>query len=251
MQIIQTDRTALYDDYKNIILKRDRIKKEAFEYQQQYLRVFGNLHKLEFKLQIDCIALKKKIEFCTQCVNHNKEIFMTELNQYIDHIMEEYYEDLKNLEEDVNHSKDVTLISREDVKEIKKIYYKIAKLIHPDMHPELFEKEEVKDLWNRALIAYTCNDLKELREIEVLVSVYNSCKVDIKVEDLNEKIEKIKKEIIEIKSRTPYMYKDILENRIKIRELKEKLNESIESLQDYKKQLESIYYSFKVIDLTN
>ena len=83
------------------------------------------------------------------------------------------------------------------------------------------------------------------------MSVYNSCKVDIKVEDLNEKIEKIKKEIIEIKSRTPYMYKDILENRIKIRELKEKLNESIESLQDYKKQLESIYYSFKVIDLTN
>ena len=57
-------------------------------------------------------------------------------------------------------------------KEIKNIYYKIAKLIHPDTNPSLAKDENIKSLWNRTIIAYNCNDLKEIEELEVLVNQY-------------------------------------------------------------------------------
>ena len=60
MEIITTTTDSQFDEYKSLILKRDDLKKKAFQYQEDYYREFGDLLKESFALKVECITLKKK-----------------------------------------------------------------------------------------------------------------------------------------------------------------------------------------------
>lgn len=253
MEIAKTDHSLLLDDYKNLILKRDRIKKESFMIDQEYLRVFGRLIEKNYKLYVECICLKKKIAYCQRCINHDREIIKIELETHIDYIMKVYQEELDTFIEKVNNSHKTEEISTKEAKEIKKIYHKIAKSIHPDMHPELFENPDVKELWKRAMIAYTCNNLEEIKEIEVLVSAINTKEnmPHFELEDLKEKIEKLNKEIDHIISSEPYAYKELLMSQKRIIIHKENIMNEIEEYENYKSDLEDMLRSYNVINVVS
>ena len=253
MEIVKTDHSLLLDDYKNLILKRDRIKKEAFMIDQEYLRVFGRLIEKSYKLHVECICLKKKIAYCQRCVNHNQKIIKSELENHIDYIMKVYQEELDTFIENVNNTHKTEEISTKEAKEIKKIYHKIAKSIHPDMHPELFEDPDIKELWERAMIAYTCNNLEEIREIEILVSTIDTKenKPHFELEDLKKKIEKLNKEIDKIMNSEPYVYKELLMSQKRVIMHKENIMNEIEEYENYKSDLEDILESYNVIDMVS
>ena len=253
MDIVRTDHSLLLDDYKNLILKRDRIKKEAFMIDQEYLRVFGKLIEKSYRLHVECICLKKKIAYCQKCLNHDKKIIKSELENHIKLIMEVYQKELDTFVNEVNNSQKSEKISARDAKEIKRIYHKIAKSIHPDMHPELFKDPEVKELWERAMIAYTCNNLEEIKEIEVLVSTFDKKeeKPHFEVEDLKEKIEKLNKEINKIMSSEPYVYKDLLVSKKNTMMHKETIMNDIEEYESYKMDLEDVLNSYNVMDMVS
>ena len=110
-------------------------------------------------------------------------------------------------------SSDATEVSAEDLKTIKTMYRGIAKQIHPDIHPELAEVEELQDLWNQVNIAYQCNDLEQLKELDLLISVtlagLSEQKATLDIPDVEEKIKKLEWEIREIRSKDPYQYKNL------------------------------------------
>ena len=253
MEIVKTDHSLLLDDYKNLILKRDHIKKESFMIDQEYLRVFGRLIEKSYKLHVECICLKKKIAYCQKCLNHDKKIIKSELENHINFIMKVYQEELNTFIENVNNSHKTEEISASEAKEIKKIYYRIAKSIHPDMHPELFENPDVKELWERAMIAYTCNNLEEIKEIEVLVSTIDTKEnmPHFELEDLKKKMEKLNKEIDKIMSSEPYIYKDLLMSPKRTMLHKENIMNEIEEYENYKSELEDILHSYNVIDMVS
>ena len=93
------------------------------------------------------------------------------------------------------------------------MYRGIAKQIHPDIHPELAEVEELQDLWNQVNIAYQCNDLEQLKELDLLISVtlagLSEQKAILDIPDIEAKIKKLEWEIREIRS------KDLLKNLIR------------------------------------
>lgn len=145
------------------------------------------------------------------------------------------------LEQLVNNIKNVSnynMVSNEDARKVKKIFYKIAKLIHPDLNPSLIDRDDISNLWHRALFFYNNYDLEELEKIyeasEVIVSNSN---VEINYLDLEEKILKYKNKMMELRKAKPYSLNEYLVDEATIYLHKEKLNKDIESYIKYNEEL--------------
>lgn len=251
MEINKVDLKTEYEEYKKLILRRDRLKKEASSCNVNYYILFGDLITQSFQLQVECISLKKKINYCQNFVNNDKEINEHDLHTYIDSVMQSYNKKLQDLVEDVEISKQAKQISEQEVLEIKHLYYKIAKKIHPDMNPTLFANKKVRELWERTAIAYNCNILSELQDINVLVDELCLENVDYKIEKVDSRIKKLKEEIETIINTFPYKYKFILDDQNEIKERREEIQEEIDEYKEYKQNLEKKLKKFDIKIIIN
>jgi len=249
MEIVKVKNTS-YSRYEEALLRRDNLRKEAEHYHMEYIRVFGDLITQAFEKKIECIRKKKMIAYCQRQVNAGKKISSASLDSFIAREMAQYQEELLSMINDVKAVKDSKRVSASDFEKIKKIYYKLVRMIHPDIHPELADDEQIKDYWQRIVIAYTYNQLKDLEELELLVTSYleeNGQKVtDIEIDDLDDKINAVEEEISNIISTNPYLYKMLLENEEeKLRRKQEYLDE-IASYDIYSAQLDEVLATFEI-----
>ena len=61
-EIIRVKNSA-YSRYEELLLRRDELRKEAFQLERQYVRTFGDLILQVFEKKIECIRKNKTIEF--------------------------------------------------------------------------------------------------------------------------------------------------------------------------------------------
>ena len=233
-----------YARYEEMLLRRDNVKKQAIQYQNDYIRVFGELTVKVFEKKIECIELKKRIEFCQMMVNRGEKINLQVLDSYIQKEMEEFQKNLKQMAAEAEAARNAERISEFDYLKIKKIYRRIVKLIHPDINPVTQDSEVLMDLWQRTVIAYNCNKLKDLEELEVLVAKAMEQidgRIEIEIPDIEEKIEALEKEIKEIESTDPYQYKYILEDPEAVEIRKDELATELREYEEYKMQLQEVY----------
>ena len=118
------------------------------------------------------------------------------------------------------------------------------------MHPELADDETIKDYWQRIMIAYTFNHLKDLEELEMLVTSYlekSGHQVsDLEIADLEDKIAIAEEEISNIISTNPYLYKMLLEDAVEIRRRKQEYLDEIASYEMYSAQLDEVLGTFEI-----
>ncbi len=231
-----------YKEYEELILNRDELQALAESYLNQYIETFGELITTSYAYKVDCIKLKKMISLCQSYLNRGLPIDSAAINYTIEAQMEIYYQQLKSLEREYENTKNSIPISENEVIRIKKLYRKLAKLIHPDLNPELAFDQTIKDLWNRIVVAYNCNNYKELIELEVLVhkalseNGYKDTAVDIP--DIEEKIAELEAEIVMIREQDVLPYKTILEDEEAIEVKKRELEEEVEEYKLYQQQLQ-------------
>ena len=119
--------------------------------------------------------------------------------------------------------------------------------MHPDIHPELVGSEKLQKLWYQVSLAYACNDLKELKEAEVLVASalaeIGGSEINIVIPDLEEKIAALEKEIEKITSTDPWQYQFLLDDPESVEEKKRKLREELKTYQEHSAQLDKILES--------
>ena len=155
----------------------------------------------------------------------------------------ELIEHLHAMQRTYENAKDATEISAADLKTIKAIYRGIAKRIHPDIHPELAEDEELQDLWNQVNVAYQCNDLEQLKELELLISItlagQDEQEIVLNIPDVEEKIKKLEWEIRDIRSRDPYLYKNLFSKPELVQEKHLDLQRQAEEYRQYSAQLDA------------
>ena len=236
-----------YDEYERLLLERDKYRKEAERYMTLYIHEFGEMTAEVFKVKVSCIEKKKTIAFCQMYINRNEMVDMNALDQYIGNEMQQYYQTLKEMAENNELCKKLRTIPEAEVLEIKSIYRRIAKQLHPDLNPLTAGSDELIELWNRVALAYNCNDLKELRELEVLVNkVLNEYGegVEIDIPDIDIEIDELKAEIEKIKTTDPYMYKHIIESDELIIEKKNELGNELAEYTEYEKQLKETLKGF-------
>lgn len=71
-------------------------------------------------------------------------------NEYVTQQMTEYRKQLMDMVSEFNSTKSDAQLSPLDAKEIKAIYSKIARRLHPDMSPVIQEHSEFAELWEQA-----------------------------------------------------------------------------------------------------
>lgn len=243
MEIIKIDPAGDYERYENLILQKNQYEKDGFYYEMDYDRIFGELLTKSFELKIDCIALKKKIALFIQAQNQGRKITEEDIRNFMEQYMRAYQDQLKELQKKCEEAKKCKMISSFAVAECKTIYRRLARKLHPDMHPEVMQDDGLLDLFTRIMVAYECNDLKELQRLEVLANRAMeergmSGEAEIYIPDIQERIAELEEEIDFIVNNIPYAYKEILENEEAQEEKKKEIREEIEQYLDYKKTLE-------------
>ena len=132
---------------------------------------------------------------------------------------------------------------------IKRLYRKIVKRLHPDVHPNLTEHE--KELWNRAVKAQQEGDYAQLEKIwdelsgmDAPEDVYDDTpegrgKLRELLEKLKVRLRLLELEIDHIKSGFPYNKKAFLEDPIAVEEVRRGIQSKIDHVREMNRQLEA------------
>lgn len=236
--------------YEEVLLRRDGLRKKAEQYQISYFRVFGDLLVDSFTIRVECIRKKKIIAWCQAQVNRGKHIDGAQLDRFIDREMAAYRAELDAM---IRHNKAVResgRVSDYDMHRIKKFYHGLAKLIHPDLHPELESDPQIGEFWNRIVLAYEHNCLADIEELDFQVRKYLKDRgiggAEITVPDIGRKIRQAEEEIERITSTDPYLYRLLLEDAEAVGRKKEELRTEIETYTAYAKQLDEVIERFGI-----
>ena len=240
-------KNSSYARYEELLLKRDDVKKKAFQYGMEYNRTFGELILKVFEKKIEGIRKKKTLEYCQTFKNHGKNVDMAGLQTYLERQLAEYEKRLKEMVEENEAAKSTGTVTEAELLQIKRIYRRMVKKIHPDINPLTNTNEELKGLWQRLVIAYECNELKELKETEVLINALMA-KLDmgvmeIEIPDIEVKIAELEEEIERIMNTDPYQYRYLLEDEAAVAEKKKALQEELKEYEEYSNRLEEMLNS--------
>lgn len=242
-------KNASYERYEELLHKKERLKKEAKEYEIAYNSIFGALNSDVYEARTSCVRKRKAISYCQSIIGMGSRVKRSEMNAFVDKAMQDYEKTLNFLMED-DKKDEKKLNDFQSKKEIKNIYRKLARLIHPDMHNNLDEDEVIQDLWNRTCVAYSCQDLGELQELDVLINNYlasiNQKHEEIEIPNVNEKIFYLNREIDNIIHNNPYQYKFILKDEDSLKRKKEELEKELD---DYIKYGQELDEEMKLYDL--
>lgn len=234
------------EEYSELLVRRDQLQKEADSYLTSYTAEFGELITKNFEIKIECIKRKKMINYCRRRMNRGLTIDAARMNEEIEQEMQLYYVQLKNMIKDTESAKKAENVGQFRFNRAKKIYRRLAKLLHPDINKETMENETLKDLWTRIVKAYRTSNVDELDDLEVLVykemEAIGEEAFACEIEDIEEKIERVERQINDILTTEPYTYRETLCDEEKKEALKTQLEEEYE---DYKKYLETLKETFE------
>ena len=231
-----------YPRYEELLLRKDKLEKEALQWHEEYIRVFGK-HLIDlFEIKVECIRLKKLITLAQAEINKGLTPDMNEINDIVKEQMLSYYEELNILVKDHENAMKAHGIPVYEAMRIKKIYREIAKILHPDINPETAKDPALQELWNRVVIAYKCNHLDEIEELQVLVNqALDERGIDVSkivIPDIQKKILALEEKINKIITTDPYNYKFLLEDNEEVEQRIKDLEEEKKQYNDYKEDLE-------------
>ena len=119
--------------------------------------------------QFKVARLRRQIELAQAYINRGEQPDLAAIECTIE---TEFIAWVTKLEEAASRLQDAEtrlkhLLSPEDDRELKKLYYAIVKRLHPDVNPNVTADQ--RRLWFRAQAAYEHGDLPELRALALLV----------------------------------------------------------------------------------
>ncbi len=243
MDIIKSGNSA-YEEYERLLLKRDAFLKDGESANLAYLQMFGSIQAKIYETKLECVKKKKTIEYIQSFINRGENVDAADMRGFIDREMTSYYAELRRMLKEKKKADEATVSNPYEVKRSKELYRRLAKLLHPDLNPHTDRNNALSELWHRTRIAYACNDVKELAEIEVLVrKVLRDLNIDgarADIPDLKEKTEELKNEIYEITTSEPYTYIALLEDETAVNEKMSGLKAQLDEAKAYLAELEKI-----------
>lgn len=238
---VNTDEQARYEEYEELLVRRDQLFKEAGSYLVAYTAEFGDLITANFELKVECIKKKKTISYCRRRMNRGLAIDTELMQAEIEQEMKLYYVQLQDMINDTENAKKAENVGQYRFSRAKKIYRRLAKLIHPDINKKTMENEKLKELWMRIVKAYRHSNVDELDDLEVLVrkalDELGEEGLELELSDIEERIERVERQINDILTTEPYTYGEILEYEEKKTAYKEQLQAERDDYQQYLENL--------------
>ena len=234
-----------------LVLERDELLYvECKNIEMQYMLKFGTLEHRVFEAQCTMLRMKRKLELIQAKRNRQEKIIMDEIEKTLDGEFEEFQKKLKEQLEKMAAAIDrghAEVLSEKDTKELKRLYRRVVKALHPDLNPGL--SEEKQQLLLRAINAYEHGDLNTLRVIEETISDPVLPEMDENsITSLRQERDRLipllsdlKERIAKIKLQFPYTVKEIVIDEIRVEQyrnqLKTILKQYQESVANYKARI--------------
>ena len=220
-----------YKKYEDLLLKRDQLYKEAGSIYSVYMETFGDLLLQDFEIKVECIKQRKMIAYCLQAVNHGETIDVAQMNEMISHEMAIYEQQLNQMalekaEADKQKKSPVYKVER-----AKRIYRRLAKLIHPDINPAAASIKEISELWELDNLEILVR--KVLRDNGELISGAN-------IDNVDERIARLEEEINTILTTEPYVFYELLSSPERIAARKDEIKKAIEENRKFSEELSMI-----------
>ena len=227
----------LYQEYEELLLRRDQLCKEAGSILTAYTGEFGDMITSNFELKMACIREKKTINYCRRRLNRGLSVDVGTMQTEIEQEMHLYQVQLLEMIRDTEQAKQAKTVDEFRLSRSKKIYRRLAKQIHPDINPETERNETLKELWERVVTAYHKSNVDELEDLEVLVrKTLKELGIEagsVRIDDIEDRIDRLERQINEILSTEPYTYIEILADEAKKEEYRRSLQAEHDDFEEY------------------
>lgn len=217
--------------------------KEATSIRIEYTEKIGQYECEQYELYLQFEELKQKIEMVQAKINREEEIDILAINKKVAHILEAYYEKLNCMQLNVDEMNGYKFGKKVDIDvraEIKRIYRKLMKILHPDvLNVELgFDPM----LWEKVQDAYKRNDIDTLKMIDDIVGETIEASLETRDEtelmDMMSRLElaiaRYQMKMKEIKKKLPFTEVEHLRNNAWVRARQMEIKTSIE---EYKQSI--------------
>ena len=237
-----------------LLLERDELQFVICKnIETEYMLKLGSIEYKAYEAQCAALRLKRKIELIQAKKNRQEKVIISAIEETLDSEFAEYQ---KQLNEQIDRMNDALkrskaeVLSDEDNKELKKLYRKIVKALHPDINPDVSEAQV--QLFDNAVSAYKSGDLETLRIIGEMVgnNPLPEQHKDAMAQLVEEReriqglLKSIRESIDNIKSEYPYTMKDILEDTERTKQKKQELENILEQYNElisiYKSRIEEM-----------
>lgn len=231
-----------YEEYEALVIKKEQYLKDASAYKIEYMKNFGELLSKILASKFECIRLKKTITYCMSKINVGEAVNMSEMEKKIEDEMKSYFIELKEILDETNRAKRSRIVDDYSYETSRKIFRRIAKRIHPDINDKTADSPELLDLWNEVMNAYYRFDHEKLEELEVMMNhILKTLGDEAKannIDDIDNKIARLEKQINAIIESNPYAYIDLLSDKKKMIQKKHELEAELEEYQIYQVNIE-------------
>ena len=160
-----------------------------------YQTKIGAWELRQLQAQFKVARLRRQIELAQAYINRGEKPDLIAIECQVESEFQEWIAKLEatarriqEAEERLKH-----LLSPEDDRELKKLYYVIVKRLHPDVNPNVTADQ--RRLWLRAQSAYEHGDLPELRALALLVEKNAPCPPAKSLADLRRDQQILEKQI--------------------------------------------------------
>ncbi|MGN0549460.1 MAG: hypothetical protein ACI4IM_07675 [Acutalibacteraceae bacterium] len=237
-----------------LLLERDELQFVICRnIETEYMLKLGGIEYKAYEAQCKSLRLKRKIDLIRAKKNRQEKVNLSDIEETLNREFEDYQKRLNEQIDKMNEAlerRKCPVLSEEESVELKKIYRKIVKGLHPDLNPDV-SPEQIQ-LFNNAVNAYKNGDLYSLKIINELVddNKLPEQTKDAMTQLLEEKerlqglLKNIKDDIEKIKSSYPYNLKAIVESEEKTEQLRRELEHMLEQynelIEAYKRIIEEM-----------
>ncbi len=241
-QKLKEEVNKLRTELSMLVAERDELFLiERKNIETTYLLTLGSLEYKAYEAQCICLRLKRKMELIQAKINRQEIIELVQIEDTLNDEFAEYQEKLEELLGKMNAAikrNRAEVLSKAQAKELKTLYRRIVKSLHPDWHPDLTSAQ--LDLFRNAVTAYENGDLETLRIIDEMVYRPEIPEADegamtVLVQEkqrLTALLQSVKAGIDKIKSEYPYTFKELVQNPEKLARRKAEIEDMIREYEE-------------------